>query len=109
MIVFTVTGMIAAAAAAIVGAGRIALAVRDRRRTRRRPVPRPGRVTPQPGEIKGPLRPALLARACGPCTGVRGAVTCICAGNCGHKRCRGAAVVYDLAGALQRITRDGRP
>jgi hypothetical protein len=103
-----VTALLAVAAAALAWGARTVIAVRGARRRQRQLAPPAGRAARQPGELAEPLRSAVLLHACGPCTGVRGASTCICAGNCGHPRCQGTAVACDLAGALQRITRGGR-
>ena len=73
-----------------------------RRRTR---ITRLVILPPEPAD---PWRENVLAHACGPCNNVAAARTCICAGHCGHRYCKGTPVVYDLAGALERITRDGR-
>lgn len=65
------------------------------------------RAVVKPPVITDPWRAAVLARACGPCTNIPGTRTCICAGSCGHRRCKARPVSTDLATALQRITREG--
>jgi hypothetical protein len=66
------------------------------------------RLTAAKAPPPDPWRENMLARACGPCNDVDGTRKCICAGHCGHQRCRAGAVPWDLAGALQRITRGGQ-
>lgn len=75
------------------------------RRRRSKPAPVTG---PKIGDVPDVSRADLLALACGPCNSVPGTRTCICAGHCGRQGCRGAAVVIDMASALQRITREAR-
>ncbi len=78
-----------------------ALARMDDERHRQHPTPPPAPV------ITDPFKAAVLEHACGPCNNVAAARTCICAGYCGHRHCRGRAGATALSGALQRLTREG--
>jgi hypothetical protein len=88
-------------------AGLFAAALADERRGERRRAAaervRGAGVIPD-----GQYRRDLLALSCGPCAGVPFATRCICAGNCGSQRCRGAHVDWDQAGELERITKGDR-
>lgn len=75
----------------------------DRRRWRQRQRAAQARL---PVVITDPFKAAVLAHACGPCTNVQGSRRCVCAGSCGHPRCKARPVSTDLASALQRITRE---
>lgn len=74
----------------------------DERQAARNAPPRADAVYPDPPA------PAPRALACGVCTAVPAAYLCRCAGNCGSPRCQAGAVIYDMASALERITREGR-
>lgn len=96
-----VTGAVAWAVVLLVGglvAVLCALDKRDHRKRERRAAPAP---------VTDPFKVLVLTHACGPCTGVQGSRRCVCAGNCGHPKCKGRPVPVDMATALRRITEEG--